>query len=513
MAERIIIFDTTLRDGEQSPGASMNKAEKLRLARQLEKLKVDVIEAGFPVASQGDFEAVALIAKEVRGLTVTALSRTEKSDIDRAWEAVKTGANPRLHIFIATSDLHLKYKLRKTRREVLEIIQKAISHARRYTTNIEFSAEDGSRTDLPFLIQAVRSAVKAGATIINIPDTVGYALPEEFGEMIRLVREGVSADDRVVWSVHCHNDLGLAVANTLSAIQNGVRQAEVTINGIGERAGNTSLEELVMALHTRRDRMPYFTNIDKRQIYSTSRLVSRITGLVIPANKAVVGANAFAHESGIHQDGVLKKRTTYEIMTPQDVGLDQSVLVLGKHSGRHAFQERLKELGYVLSPEDLKKVFERFKDLADKKKEVVNEDIEALIADEILMIPDTYKLVYLSVISGNMAVPTATVKIEVNGEIIQKAGFGVGPIDATFNTINKIIRTCTKVCKLLSFSVNAITGGMDAQGQVNVRIEQDGKVVLGKGSDSDILTASAKAYLNALNRLEYLKKNPIKRLA
>ena len=513
MAERIIIFDTTLRDGEQSPGASMNKAEKLRLARQLEKLKVDVIEAGFPVASQGDFEAVALIAKEVRGLTVTALCRTEMSDIDRAWEAVKAGADPRLHIFIATSDLHLKYKLRKTRREVLEIIHKAISHARRYTTNIEFSTEDGSRTGLPFLIRAVQTAVKAGATTINIPDTVGYALPEEFGEMIRLVREGVSADDRVVWSVHCHNDLGLAVANTLAAVRNGVRQAEVTINGIGERAGNTSLEELVMALHTRRDRMPFFTNIEKRQIYSTSRLVSRITGLLIPANKAVVGANAFAHESGIHQDGVLKMRTTYEIMTPKDVGLDQSVLVLGKHSGRHAFQERLKELGYVLSPEDLKKVFERFKDLADKKKEVVNEDIEALIADEILMIPDTYKLVYLSVISGNMAVPTATVKIEVNGEIIQKAGFGVGPIDATFNTINKIIRTCTKVCKLLSFSVNAITGGMDAQGQVNVRIEQDGKVVLGKGSDSDIITASAKAYLNALNRLEYLKKNPIKRLS
>jgi 2-isopropylmalate synthase len=512
MAERIIIFDTTLRDGEQSPGASMNKAEKLRLARQLEKLKVDVIEAGFPVASQGDFEAVALIAKEVRELTVTALSRTEKTDIDRAWEAVKAGANPRLHIFIATSDLHLKYKLRKTRKEVLDIIQKAIAYARRYTTNIEFSAEDGSRTDPAFLIQAVRTAVKAGATTINIPDTVGYALPEEFGELIRRTREQVGADDRVVWSVHCHNDLGLAVANSLSAVQNGARQVEVTINGIGERAGNTSLEELVMALHTRRDRMPYASTIDTRQIYPTSRLVSRITGLVVPANKAVVGANAFAHESGIHQDGVLKKRTTYEIMTPQDVGLDQNVLVLGKHSGRHAFQERLKELGYVLNPEDLKKVFERFKELADKKKEVVNEDIEALIADEILMIPDTYKLVYLSVISGNMAVPTATVQIEVNGEIIQKAGFGVGPIDATFNTINKIIRTCTKVCKLLSFSVNAITGGMDAQGQVNVRIEQDGKVVLGKGSDSDIITASAKAYLNALNRLEYLRKNPIKKL-
>jgi 2-isopropylmalate synthase len=513
MPERIIIFDTTLRDGEQSPGASMNKAEKLRLARQLEKLKVDVIEAGFPVASQGDFEAVALIAKEVRGLTVTALSRTEKADIDRAWEAVKEGANPRLHIFIATSDLHLKYKLRKSRKEVLEIIHKSISYARRYTTNIEFSAEDGSRTDMRFLVQAVRTAVRAGATTINIPDTVGYALPEELGERIRFVREEVGADDRVVWSVHCHNDLGLAVANSLSAIQNGARQVEVTINGIGERAGNTSLEELVMALHTRRDRMPFTTGIEKKQIYHTSRLVSRITGLVIPANKAVVGANAFAHESGIHQDGVLKHRMTYEIMTPKDVGLEQSVLVLGKHSGRHAFQERLKELGYVLSPEDLKKVFERFKELADKKKEVVNEDIEALIADEILMIPDTYKLVYISVISGNMAVPTATVQIEINGEIIQKAGFGVGPIDATFNTINKIIKTCTKVCSLVSFSVNAITGGTDAQGQVTVRIQQGAKVILGKGSDSDIITASAKAYLNALNRLEYLKKNPIKSLS
>jgi len=513
MAERIIIFDTTLRDGEQSPGASMNKAEKLRLARQLEKLKVDVIEAGFPVASRGDFDAVALIAKEVRGLTVAALARTDKKDIDQAWEAVKDGADPRLHLFIATSDLHLKYKLRKTRKEVLEIIHKAVSYARRYTSNIEFSAEDGSRTGVPFLAQAVKTAIKAGATTINLPDTVGYALPEEFGAKLQDLRDRVSADDRVIWSVHCHNDLGLAVANSLSALRHGARQVEVTINGIGERAGNTSLEELVMSLHTRRDRLAFTTSIDKRQIYPTSRLVSRTTGLVVPANKAIVGANAFAHESGIHQDGVLKERSTYEIMTPKDIGLDQSVLVLGKHSGRHAFQERVKDLGYVLGPEDLQKVFERFKELADKKKEVVNEDIEALIADEILMIPDTYKLIYLSVISGNMAVPTATVKIEVNGEIIQKAGFGVGPIDATFNTINKIIQTCTKACKLLSFSVNAITGGMDAQGQVNVRVERDGKVVLGKGSDSDIITASAKAYLNALNRLEYLKKNPTRKLA
>jgi 2-isopropylmalate synthase len=512
MAERIIIFDTTLRDGEQSPGASMNKAEKLRLARQLEKLKVDVIEAGFPVSSQGDFEAVALIAKEVRGLTVTALARTAQKDIDVAWEAIKDGADPRLHLFIATSDLHLKYKLRKSRKEVLELIQSAVSYARRYTSNIEFSAEDGSRTGIPFLAQAVKAAVKAGATTINIPDTVGYALPDEYGEKIRELRERVAADERVVWSVHCHNDLGLAVANSLSAIQNGARQVEVTINGIGERAGNTSLEELVMSLYTRRDRLSYTTRIDKEQIYPTSRLVSRTTGLLVPANKAVVGANAFAHESGIHQDGVLKKRSTYEIMTPQDIGLNKSVLVLGKHSGRHAFQERVRDLGYILNPEEMQKVFDRFKDLADKKKEVVNEDIEALIADEILMIPDTFKLIYLSVVSGNMAVPTATVKIEVNGEIIQKAGFGVGPIDATFNTINKIVRTCTKACKLLSFSITAITGGTDAQGQVSVRIEQDGKVGLGKGSDSDIITASAKAYLNALNRLEYLRKNPIRKL-
>lgn len=513
MAERIIIFDTTLRDGEQSPGASMNKAEKLSLARQLEKLKVDVIEAGFPITSQGDFEAVSLISKEVRGLTVAALARAEKVDIDRAWGAIKGAADPRIHIVIATSDLHLQYKLKKTRSEVLEIIQRAVSHARRYTSNVEFSAEDASRTDPSFLARAAQTAIKAGATTINIPDTVGYALPEEFGELIRTVREKVSDDGRVVWSVHCHNDLGLAVANSLAAIHNGARQVEVTINGIGERAGNTSLEELVMAIHTRKDRMPYTTKIDKKQIYSASRLVSRITGLVVQANKAVVGANAFAHESGIHQDGVLKKRTTYEILTPKDIGLDKSILVLGKHSGRHAFQDRLKDMGYVLNQEDMQKVFDRFKELADKKKEVVNEDIEALIADEILMIPDTFKLIYLSVISGNMAVPTATVKIEVNGEIIQKAGFGVGPIDATFNTINKIIRTRTKVGKLLSFSVNAITGGMDAQGQVNVRLEQGGKIVLGKGSDSDIITASAKAYLNALNRLEYLRKNPIKKLS
>jgi 2-isopropylmalate synthase len=513
MSDRIIVFDTTLRDGEQSPGASMNKAEKLRLARQLEKLKVDVIEAGFPITSVGDFDAVSLIAKEVRGLTVAALARAEKGDIDRAWEAIREAADPRIHIVIATSDLHLKYKLKKTRQEVLEIIKRAVSHARRYTSNIEFSAEDGSRTDPDFLARAMQTAVKAGATTLNIPDTVGYALPEEFGKLVRYVIEKVSAPEGVVWSVHCHNDLGLAVANTLAAVQNGARQVEVTVNGIGERAGNTSLEEVVMAIHTRKDLMPYTTGIDTKQIYPTSRLVSRITGLVIPANKAVVGANAFAHESGIHQDGVLKMRSTYEIMTPQDIGLDKSTLVLGKHSGRHAFQERLKELGYNLSQEDMQKVFERFKELADKKKEVYNEDIEALIADEILMIPDTYKLLYLSVVSGNMAVPTATVKLEVNGEVIQKAGFGVGPIDATFNTINKIVQTCSKACKLISFSVNAITGGMDAQGQVNVRVERDGKVVLGKGSDSDIIIASAKAYLNALNRLEYLKKNPTKKLS
>ena len=509
MTEKIIIFDTTLRDGEQSPGASMNKAEKLRLARQLEKLKVDVIEAGFPVASQGDFEAVSQIAQEVRGLTVAALARTQKDDIDRAWEAIQKAASPRLHLFVATSDIHLKFKLRLSRREVLDIIKKSITYAGKYLSNIEFSAEDASRTEFPFLVQAVQAAIQAGATTINIPDTVGYALPEEFGDRFQLLRERTGDPDRVIWSCHCHNDLGLALANSLAAIKKGARQVEVTVNGIGERAGNTSLEELVMALRTRKDLIPCYSQIDPRQIYPSSRLVSRITGLLVPANKAIVGANAFAHESGIHQDGVLKKRSTYEIMTPQDVGLDQSVLVLGKHSGRHAFQERLRDLGYALSPEEFQKIFERFKELADKKKDIVNDDIEALIADELLMVPDTYKLIYLNVISGNVAVPTATVQIEVNGELIQKAGFGVGPIDATFNTINKITRTR---CKLLSFSVNAITGGMDAQGQVNVRIEEQGVVALGKGSDSDIITASAKAYLNALNRLESLKKNPIKRI-
>jgi 2-isopropylmalate synthase len=488
----------------------MNKAEKLRLARQLEKLKVDVIEAGFPVASQGDFEAVSQIARDVRGLTVAALARTQKEDIDRAWEAIQKAASPRLHLFVATSDIHLKFKLRLSRREVLDMIKKSIAYAGKFLSNIEFSAEDASRTDFPFLVQAVKTAIQAGATTINIPDTVGYALPEEFGDRFQLLRERTGDPDRVIWSCHCHNDLGLALANSLAAVRKGARQVEVTVNGIGERAGNTSLEELVMALRTRKDLIPYYSQVDPRQIYPSSRLVSRITGLLVPANKAIVGANAFAHESGIHQDGVLKKRTTYEIMTPQDVGLDQSVLVLGKHSGRHAFQERLRDLGYALSPEDFQKIFERFKELADKKKDIVNDDIEALIADELLMVPDTYKLIYLNVISGNVAVPTATVQIEVNGELIQKAGFGVGPIDATFNTINKITRTR---CKLLSFSVNAITGGMDAQGQVNVRIEEQGITALGKGSDSDIITASAKAYLNALNRLESLKKNPIKRLS
>ena len=350
MAEPIIIFDTTLRDGEQSPGASMNREEKLRLARQLEKLKVDVIEAGFPVASQGDFEAVSLIAREVRGLTVAALARTQKGDIDRAWEALKEAAQPRLHIFVATSAIHMKYKLRKSKEEVLELIREGVGYARHYTKNIEFSAEDASRSEIGFLAKALRTAIKAGARTINVPDTVGYALPEEFGEKIRKLREKVQSPPDLVWSVHCHNDLGLAVANSLAALENGARQVEVTVNGIGERAGNTSLEELVMALHTRKDRILFTTAIDRRQIYPTSRLVSRITGLVVPANKAIVGSNAFAHESGIHQDGVLKKRSTYEIMTPQDVGLDQNLLVLGKHSGRHAFQQRVKDLGYVLTP-------------------------------------------------------------------------------------------------------------------------------------------------------------------
>jgi 2-isopropylmalate synthase len=505
MDDRVLIFDTTLRDGEQSPGASMNTAEKLRLATQLEKLGIDVMEAGFPAASPGDFEAVQAISQKVRGVQVCGLARTSVEDIKRAWEAIKDAAHPRIHTFIATSDIHLEHKLRMSRDDVLQEIVNAVRFSKTLTDNVEFSSEDGSRSDRDFLCRVFEAAIEAGATTINLPDTVGYAPPEEFGELVSYVMQHTPNIHKAVMSIHCHNDLGLATANTISALKAGARQAEVTINGIGERAGNTSLEEVVMGLHTRRSIMNLSTGIKTEEIYPSSRLVSMITGIVVQPNKAVVGANAFAHEAGIHQDGVLKNKMTYEIMEPETIGLASNRLVMGKHSGRHAFRERLRDMGYDLVQSEVDRLFRKFKELADKRKEILDEDIEALVAEELLRIPDVYQLVYLNVVSGTVAVPTATVKLNMDGEEDQGAGFGVGPIDATYNTIAKMTGTRSK---LVRFSVNAISGGMDAQGEVTVRLQENGLVALGKGTDPDIITASAKAYINGLNRLEYLKKNP-----
>jgi len=505
MTENVVIFDTTLRDGEQSPGASMNTAEKMRLAIQLEKLGIDVIEAGFPAASPGDFEAVKAIAGRIRNSQIAALARTSKEDIDKAWGAVKEAARPRIHTFIATSDIHLEHKLKMSREQVLKAAVDAVRYAGSFTENVEFSAEDGSRSDPEFLCKIFGAVIEAGATTVNLPDTVGYAMPDEFGRLVAYVRENTPGMDQVILSVHCHNDLGLATANTLAGLKGGARQVEVTINGIGERAGNTSLEEVVMGLYTRKEHLRLTTHINTREIHPASRLVSMITGIVVQPNKAIVGANAFAHEAGIHQDGVLKNRMTYEIMEPEIVGLSTNRLVLGKHSGRHAFRQKLATLGYDLSEKDLDRVFARFKELADKRKEILDEDIEVLVAEEILRVPDRYQLDYLNVVCGTVAVPTATVKLKIEGRDSQGAGFGVGPIDATFNTIAKMTGTRSR---LVRFSINAISGGTDAQGEVTVRLQENGYVALGKGADPDIFIASAKAYINGLNRLEYLKNNP-----
>ena len=504
MTEKIIIFDTTLRDGEQSPGYSMNTAEKIHLASQLENLKIDILEAGFPSSSEGDFEAVQMIAQKVRTVQVAALARTSKLDIDAAWGAIKEAANPRIHVFIATSDIHLEHKLKMTRDQVINQAVDAVKYATQFTNNVEFSAEDGSRSDRDFLCGVFEAAISAGATTVNLPDTVGYAIPAEFADLVAYVKGHTPNIGKAILSVHCHNDLGLATANTLTSINAGARQVEVTVNGIGERAGNTSLEEVVMALHTRRNYLPYHTEIDTREIYPSSHLLAMITGIPVQPNKAIVGANAFAHEAGIHQDGVLKNKTTYEIIEPATVGLETNRLIMGKHSGRHAFTDRLNKLGYELSEGDIDRLFTKFKDLADKRKEIVDEDLEVLVAEEILRVPDTYRLKYLNVISGTATVPTATVQLEIEGKEKQKAGFGIGPIDATFNTIAKMTGTKSK---LLRFSIDSLTGGTDAQGGVTVRLEENGVQTLGKGNDPDIIVASAKAFINGLNRLAHLKRN------
>ena len=501
---RVFIFDTTLRDGEQSPGASMNPDEKLRIARQLEKLGVDIIEAGFPVASEGDFASVRQIAREIRGCGIAALARANTADIDRAWEAVAEAASPRIHTFISSSDIHLRHQLHKSREQVLREAIAAVAHARNYTQNVEFSPMDATRSDRDYLCAMVEAVIAAGATTVNIPDTVGYAVPDEFGDLIATLFRRVKNIRRAVISVHCHNDLGLATANALAALRNGARQVECTINGIGERAGNSAMEEVVMAIKTRKDLFDLWTGIRTEYIHQTSRLLTQITGIHVQPNKAIVGANAFAHESGIHQDGLIKEKITYEIMTPQSVGISDTHIVLGKHSGSHAVADRLRALGYALKDEQIQRVFVRFKELADVKKEVFDEDLESIVYEEASRSEEKYRFVYLNIVSGSQAVPTATMQMEVDGKMIQEAGFGVGPVDAIFTAIRKITKTDYP---LLKYAVNAVTGGTDAQGEAMVQLKFNGRSAVGRGAHPDVLVASAKAYINALNRLEWLRKD------
>ncbi len=499
--DHLVIFDTTMRDGEQSPGASMTKDEKVRISRALEKLNVDVMEAGFPIASEGDFEAVKAVASSVKESTVCALARALDKDIDRAGEALKPAVSARIHTFIATSPIHMKHKLRMQPNDVLDQAVRAVKRALKYTDDVEFSAEDAGRSEIDFLCRVVEAAIKAGAKTINIPDTVGYNLPEQFGETIRTLIERVPNSDQAVFSVHCHNDLGLAVANSLSAVMNGARQVECTINGLGERAGNASLEETVMAVRTRQDVFSCTTNIDTTHIMSTSRLVSGITGFAVQPNKAIVGANAFAHESGIHQDGILKSRETYEIMRAEDVGWAEQQIVLGKHSGRNAFRTRLKELGIELSSEDeLNKAFRRFKSLADKKHQIFDEDLHSLVSDagQQQAGKGVCKLVCMRVCSETGEVPEAKVTVSINGIEHRGVSTGGGPVDAAFKAIEDIVDSgaCLKL-----YSVNNITSGTDAQGDVTVRLEKEGRIANGQGASTDIVIASVKAYLNALNKL------------
>ncbi len=500
MGDRVYIFDTTLRDGEQSPGATMNNEEKMIVARQLEKLGVDIIEAGFPISSDGDFESVKNIAEEIRGCQIAGLARTGKADIDRAWDAVKDGEDPRIHVFIATSDIHLKHKLRMDREAVFKEMQRGVSHAKQYVENIEFSCEDATRTDPDFLVKMVAGAVEAGATTINIPDTVGYAIPSEMHDFISKIMNEVPGIEDVILSVHCHDDLGLAVSNSLAGVIAGARQVECTVNGLGERAGNASLEEIAMILKTRSEKLGLHTNIKNEQIYPASRLVKKITGIVVPPNKAIVGRNAFAHEAGIHQDGVLKNKLTYEIMTPESVGIPGNKLVMGKHSGRHAFKTRMAELGFDLSDEQIQKAFRRFKALSDKKKHVYDEDLETLIMDEIIKVPRRIRLDYININSGTGIMPTASIQLDIEGYLVKGSEFGDGPVDAAFKTI---ARLADSSCRLLVYSVNAITGGADAQGEVRVRVEENGIEATGFGAHTDIIVASAKAYVDALNKIEY----------
>ncbi len=500
MSDKLIIFDTTLRDGEQSPGASMTREEKIRIAKALEKMRVDVIEAGFPMASQGDFESVQAVANVVRESTVCGLARALDKDIDRAGEALKGANSARIHTFIATSPIHMEMKLRMAPDQVVEQAVKAVRRARQHTDNVEFSPEDAGRSELDFLCRVIEAVIEAGARTINIPDTVGYNVPEQFGGLIRNLIERIPNSDKAVFSVHCHNDLGLAVANSLSAVMNGARQVECTINGLGERAGNASLEEIVMAVRTRRDVFPCDTTLDTTQIVPCSRLVSGITGFAVQPNKAIVGANAFAHESGIHQDGVLKNRETYEIMRAEDVGWSTNRMVLGKHSGRNAFRTRLQELGVAFESEaELNDAFARFKELADKKHEIYDDDLQALVTEANLEAENEYvKLVALKVCSETGETPDARITLRINDTETQAQSRGSGPVDAAFKAIESVIDSGAD---LQLYSVSNITSGTDAQGEVTVRLERGGRIVNGQGADTDIVIASAKAYINALNKI------------
>jgi 2-isopropylmalate synthase len=497
MAQRIYIFDTTLRDGEQAPGISLNLREKVEIAEQLARLEVDIIEAGFPVSSPGEFESVKAIAKNVKGPVICALARTERNDIDWAWEAIMFAERPLIHTFIGTSDSHLKYQIKKSPKQALEMARDAVAYARKYTENVEFSAMDATRTDPKFLYEVFAAAIKAGATVINVPDTVGYALPDEFAELVKGVLENVPGAEDVVISVHCHNDLGLAVANSLAAARVGARQIECAINGLGERAGNASLEELAMIINTRKDATEMTTGVKTREIFQASRLVSMLTGYSVQPNKAVVGDNAFSHESGIHQDGVLKHRATYEIMRPEDVGLADSEIYLGKHSGRHALKIKLEEMGFYLDDKGLERAYIRFKELASKKKEVAVKDLEAIALDEIRTLEELFQLEYMQSSSGTGAIPIAAVQLSREGKSFEATAIGDGQVDA----VCKALQKATKVkAKLVAYQVQAITKGLDAMGDVTIKLDIEGADVVGRGVSPDIIEASARAYINAINR-------------
>lgn len=498
--EKIIIFDTTLRDGEQAPGAALNQKEKLEVASALADLGVDVIEAGFPVSSEGDFQAVREIAKSIKGPVICGLARAIKKDIDTAYQAIKFSPKPRIHVFLATSKIHMKYKLKKAEDEILRLAVWSTKYAKKYCRDIEFSPEDASRSEREFLFKVIEAVIDAGATTVNIPDTVGYTEPREFGDLIKDIKENVPNIDKAIISVHCHNDLGLAVANSLEAIKNGGRQVECTINGIGERAGNASLEEIVMAIATRKDIFENLkTNINKSHIYKTSRLVSKLTGFAIAPNKAIVGANAFRHEAGIHQDGVLKERSTYEIIRPQDVGFYGVGLVLGKHSGRHAFKERLKQLGFHLNSGQINKAFVRFKQIADKKKNIFDDDLISIVEDEMRVVKPVWQLVGFEVNSGTQITPKAIVKLKKKGKTYSGSSTGDGPVDACYKAIDKI--TNLKV-KLQDYRLEAVTSGKDALGEVNLKLSTRDKTTSGRGSSTDIIESSVKAYLDAINKIE-----------